>query len=342
MNTAIRMAESGYLPDALIRFGIRRLLRQRLSEERQRAGAHEPGRRMAERLRGEPIALATERANEQHYEVPAGFFRLMLGPHLKYSSCHWSSTEQTLEQAEEEMLRLSCERARIEDGMEVLDLGCGWGSMSLWIAGRYPRCRVTAVSSSASQAGFIRDRAEWKKLRNLTVLTEDINHFDAPRQYDRIVSIEMFEHLRNYELLLSRLAGWMHSDGKLFVHIFCHRHFAYPFEIDGNNDWMARHFFTGGIMPSLDLLGRFDRDLHVVNQWNVEGGHYRRTLLAWLRNLDDRREAALELLGAHYGRREARLWFVRWRLFLLGCAELFGYNGGNEWLVSHYLLQKGA
>ena len=339
METLIRMAESGYLPDALIRVGIRRLLRQRLAEERRDADGREPTGALAEQLRQQPIAVAQQRANEQHYEVPAEFFRLMLGPWLKYSSCHWSSAKQTLEEAEAEMLSLTCERAGIQDGMTVLDLGCGWGSLSLWIAGRFSRCRVTAVSNSPSQARFIRERASGRGLQNLTVMTEDINRFAPPGSYDRIVSVEMFEHMRNYETLLSRIAAWLGEEGKLFVHIFCHRNLPYLYEVDGNNDWMARHFFTGGTMPSLNLLERFDRDLRVTRQWSIDGTHYQRTLLAWLRNLDDRRTDVLRVLEGHYPAREARRWFVRWRLFLLGCAELFGYDQGREWMVAHYLLK---
>ena len=329
----IRIAESGYLPDALIRVGIRGLLRRRLADEGRPS-------RIVETLSKGPIAVETGQANEQHYEVPAAFFKLMLGPHLKYSSCHWSCAGQSLEEAEAEMLTLTCERAAIEDGMAVLDLGCGWGSLSLWIAERYPRPEVTSVSNSGSQAAFIRRRAKERDLRNLTVISQDINRFETVKRYNRIVSVEMFEHMRNYQELLSRVADWLDDDGKVFVHIFCHRELAYLFEIAGDDDWMARYFFTGGLMPSLDLLGCFDKDLRVTRQWTVGGSHYQRTLLAWLRNLDDRRSAVLDVLGRHYGPDQARRWFVRWRLFLLGCAELFGYREGREWMVAHHLLEK--
>ena len=336
----IRIAESGYLPDALIRVGIRRLLRRRIGDEQRRTHGGRPGRWITEQLSRGPIAVETGQANEQHYEVPAAFFKLMLGPHLKYSSCHWSYAEQPLKEAEAEMLDLTCERAGIADGMTVLDLGCGWGSLSLWIAARYPRCGVTAVSNSSSQAEFIRRLASERDLQNLAVMTEDINRFEAPGRYDRIVSVEMFEHMRNYETLLARVAGWLEDDGKLFVHIFCHRRLAYLFQIEGDDDWMARYFFTGGLMPSLDLLERFDKDLRVAQQWTIDGSHYQRTLLAWLHNLDERRSEALDVLGRHYGPDQAHRWFVRWRLFLLGCAELFGYHGGCEWMVAHHLLEK--
>jgi cyclopropane-fatty-acyl-phospholipid synthase len=338
----IRIAETGYVPDWAIRQGIRRLLRQRLKDERRRAAGRNPSKRIAARLSRGPIAVETGEANRQHYEVPAEFFRLMLGPHLKYSACHWSRKGQSLEEAEAEMLALTCERAGLEDGMRVLDLGCGWGSLSLWIAERYPRCSVTAMSNSSSQAAFIRGRADELGLRNLAVRTDDINRFVPPERYDRILSVEMFEHMRNYRQLLSRVAGWLADDGRLFVHIFCHRRLPYLYEIAGDDDWMARHFFTGGLMPSLDLLDRFDDDLRVARQWVVDGSHYERTLLAWLRNLDARRAEALEILGRHYGREAAKTWFVRWRLFLLGCAELFGYRGGNEWMVAHHLLERHA
>ncbi len=336
----IRIAETGWVPDAWVRMGIRRLLLRRLSTEVRKAAAGDSSRLLTEDLRRGPIAVETWEANRQHYELPPAFFRLMLGPHLKYSSCHWSSPDQTLEQAEAEMLALTCERAGIEDGMYVLDLGCGWGSLSLWVAERYPNCTITAVSNSAAQAGFIRERAAERGLLNVRVLSADINRFEPPRRYDRIVSVEMFEHMRNYEQLLARVAGWLKDGGRLFVHIFCHRRLAYLFEVEGADDWMARYFFTGGLMPSLDLLDQFDRDLRVSRQWTVDGRQYERTLLAWLGNLDARRGEVLEVLARHYGADRARVWFVRWRLFLLGCSELFGYRDGTEWMVGHHLLEK--
>jgi len=342
MQALIRIAESGCLPDALVRLGIRRLLRQRLAEVRRREADGCSSQTLVEHLRAQPIAVAQDRANRQHYEVPAEFFRVMLGSRMKYSSCHWSSTTRTLDEAEEQMLNLTVRRAGIANGMRVLDLGCGWGSLSLWIAERFPRCSVTAVSNSTSQARFIAERAAACELTNVTVLTADVADFEPALRFHRVVSVEMFEHMRNYEALLGRIAGWLADDGKLFVHLFCHRNLPYLYEVDGNNDWMARHFFTGGTMPSLDLLGRFDTDLRVTEQWVVEGWHYERTLLAWLRNLDDRRAEALSILGRHDSAREGRLRFTRWRLFLLGCAELFGFDAGREWLVAHYLLEPAA
>jgi len=339
METLERLVESGLVPDALVRAGIRRLLRERLRDESRRYG---PNREAAladlvARMRGEPIALETLRANEQHYEVPPEFFRIVLGPNLKYSCCWWGEGVESLEQAEEEMLRLTCERAGIADGMEVLDLGCGWGSLSLWIARRHPACRVLAVSNSAAQRESILADCRRLGLANVEIVTADMNRFSPGRTFDRVVSVEMFEHMRNYEALLGRIASWLSPGGKLFVHVFCHRDFAYLFEADGRGDWMARNFFTGGLMPSEGLLPLFGRDLETVRQWAVDGTHYEKTLLAWLARLDARRGEALEALRPAYGRDAAR-WVRRWRIFFLACAELFGYRGGSEWFVSHYLL----
>jgi len=333
MSVLVRIAESGVVPDVLLRLGIRRLLRQRLRRERRgaRPSALEFGA-------GSPIAVATDAANVQHYELPPEFFRLLLGSRLKYSCCHWSSREMGLDAAEEEMLRLTCERAELEDGMEVLDLGSGWGSLGLWIAESCPRTRVTTVSNARTQQEFIAARARARGLGNVETLRADVNSLQFERRFDRVLSVEMFEHVRNHEQLLSRIAGWLRPGGKLFVHVFCHRRFTYPFEIDNDSDWMARHFFTGGIMPSLDLLPGYDRDLRVVRRWEVSGLHYERTLEAWLERLDAGRAEALRILGEHYGEDAAWLWFTRWRLFLLACAELFGFRGGEEWLVAHYLL----
>lgn len=327
----IRLAESGRLPDPLIRAGIRQLLRRRLAEQRRRGdrGWTPP-----------PAALAvrTDEANRQHYELPSALFELMLGPRLKYSACCWSDPDTTLSEAEQATLELTCERAGIEDGMRVLDLGCGWGSLSLWLAERYRNCRVIALSNSASQGDFIRGRAERSGLIAPRVLTADVNAFELSEPVDRVVSIEMFEHVRDHASLLARIATWLRPDGRLFVHHFCHRELSYPFEDDGAGDWMARHFFSGGVMPSLDLLERAGEAMSVERRWIVDGRDYRRTLLAWLERWDDGREAALPILAATYGADAAELWHARWRLFLLACAELFGYRDGNEWMVTHCLM----
>lgn len=340
-GVALSLAERGLLPDSLIRVGIRRLLRQRLAHDvpvdpdaRQRAA--EGVRRAMDRSL---VAEATDRANAQHYEVPARFFELCLGPRLKYSSCLWPDGCETLAEAEDSMLHLTCERAGIADGQQILELGCGWGSLSLWMGERYPDARITAVSNSAAQRDFILGRARRAGLDNLQVLTRDMNSFHAPGRYDRVVSVEMFEHMRNWRALLDRVADWLEPEGRLFLHVFCHREVPYLFEDQDTGDWMARHFFTGGLMPSLALPAQVATSLTAERQWVVSGRHYERTLRAWLERLDARRAEAEELFGKTSGARDAPLRVERWRLFFLACAELFGYDDGREWVVGHTLLR---
>lgn len=322
----LRLAESGRLPLGMLRWGIRRLLRRRLRDERHRR--RDPLRDLS----SGPLALVPDLANAQHYELPPAFFELVLGPRLKYSSAYWPTGVETLAGAEVAMLELTRERAELADGQRVLELGCGWGSLSLALAQWFPAARIVAVSNSAVQRRFIEGRAPG----NLSVVTTDMNTFDTDGRFDRIVSVEMFEHMRNYRELLRRIAGWLEPGGKLFVHLFCHARLTYPFERDGEDDWMARYFFSGGLMPAFDLLPSFQDDLRLERQWAVGGEHYRRTARAWRENLEHRRAAVLAVLGDTYGAVHAELWFQRWRLFFLACEELFGFRGGSEWLVGHY------
>jgi cyclopropane-fatty-acyl-phospholipid synthase len=337
--TMIDLAEKGFLPDALIRFGIRRLLAARLNDECAKGEKNRRTQDLVRSLKESPIALSTDQANAQHYEVPPEFFKTVLGPRLKYSCCLYEDGHTTLPAAEESMLQMTCDRAELRDGMKVLDLGCGWGSLSFWIAGNYPHCHVTALSNSAGQRSFIETRARQMGLYNIQVITANIADFAGDEEYDRILSVEMFEHMRNYEKLLAKIAGWLRPEGKLFVHIFCHRSLAYPFDTTGTNDWMARHFFTDGLMPSFDLLGHFQRDMVISGSWQVNGHHYARTCEDWLRNLDTHRQNLLALFSKYYSRSEAKVVLQRWRMFFMACAELFRYGGGKEWFVGHYLFE---
>jgi cyclopropane-fatty-acyl-phospholipid synthase len=335
MQWALNIAERGWVPDSLIQKGIRRLLKSRIEEMKDGQAAEE----FAEIMRHGPVAIETDSANEQHYEVPPEFFAIVLGRHLKYSCGYWPQGISSLDESETSALRLTCNRAGIENGMEILDLGCGWGSLSLWIAEHFPKCRVTAVSNSLPQGDFLRDRAAERGLVNVEVLTADMNHFQMARTFDRIVSVEMFEHMRNYALLMERVSRWLKPGGKLFVHIFCHRSQPYFFENRGAGDWMARHFFTGGLMPSERLLDEFSGPLSLDHRWRLDGRHYEKTCRAWLQRMDERREEVMEIFNVVYGS-EAERFFHRWRMFFFACAELFGFNGGEEWFVSHSLWSK--
>jgi cyclopropane-fatty-acyl-phospholipid synthase len=335
-------AERGRLPDWMTRMGIRKLLAARLAEpdnmdcERNQESIE----RFVELLRQSPVALVPEKANEQHYEVPPGFFQKVLGKHRKYSCCLWDEGVSTLDHAEERALAVTCARAELFDGARILELGCGWGSLTLWMAAQYPQSRITAVSNSTPQRLEIEKLARERGLTNVQVLTADMNHFQPEGDFDRVVSVEMFEHMRNYEELLRRISTWLRPSGRLFVHIFTHDRLAYPFETDGPDDWMGKYFFTGGIMPSDGLLHRFQRDLSLLHRWRWNGRHYARTCNAWLARQDAERSTVLPILVEAYGAADAELWFHRWRLFFMACAELFDYDGGEEWGVSHYLFGK--
>jgi cyclopropane-fatty-acyl-phospholipid synthase len=326
-----QLVDSGLVPERMLRAGIRAICALRIRQLRGSSDAT-----LVEQLRSSEIAIETRAANTQHYEVPARFFELVLGPHLKYSSCYWPRGVHALGAAETAMLDLTAERAQLADGQRVLDLGCGWGSLSLWAAARYPKSTFTAVSNSQTQRAFIEEQARRRGLANLTVRTADVRTLDLPaRSFDRVISVEMFEHMRNYDQLLARIARWLEPQGALFVHVFAHREHAYPFEDGGRTDWMAREFFTGGLMPSAKLLHHFERDLQIADEWQLDGTHYAKTAEAWYANLMDHRAEATEVLGS-------RRAVERWRVFFLACAELFAYRAGQEWIVAHYRFEPRA
>nr|MBV6630550.1 class I SAM-dependent methyltransferase [Oceanococcus sp. HetDA_MAG_MS8] len=336
--SVITLAESGLIPDGLIRMGVRRISRRRLKEEyaltaEQRAQAR--AQRLAEWHAG-PIAVQTQAANDQHYEVPPAFFDRVLGAHRKYSCCWFDASTSDLDAAEAKMLEMTAERAGIVDGMTVLDLGCGWGSFALWAAGRFPKSTIIGVSNSNPQREFIMDQARQRGLSNLEIRTCDINDFAPDEKFDRVVSIEMMEHVRNHPKLFARIATWLKPDGALFTHVFCHKELTYAYEDRGDGDWMARHFFSGGMMPSYDLFCGYDRDLDVVQRWWVSGTHYEDTSNAWLERCDAHRKELVEVLG---GGAQGRLRLQRWRMFFLAVAEFFGIDGGEQWGVGHYLLK---
>lgn len=341
---AVNWTESGLVPDTVIRAGIRRLL------EAKRKEIHSGDVEFAATAENEfvgmmnqsPIALVPDLANEQHYEVPAKFFSRVMGSNLKYSCCYWPDGVEDLEQAERAALAVTVIRAGIEDGMRVLDLGCGWGSLSLWIAEHFPKASVTSVSNSASQRDFILSQARQRSLHNIDVVVCDMNDFETGLQFDRVVSVEMFEHMRNYGELFRRIDNWLLPAGRFFMHVFCHRSTPYEYIDKGPGDWMSRHFFSGGIMPSAGLPLRFTEHLNIVDRWHWNGLHYAETCNAWLENMDNNRAEIMTEFSDCYGEENASLWWQRWRIFFMACAELFDYDGGREWFVGHYLFQKAG
>jgi cyclopropane-fatty-acyl-phospholipid synthase len=338
LRSLIELVENGRIPDLLTRAGIRLLLLQRLREQAQEGPDQEWQAMMTfvEEMQQSPIALHTQEANEQHYELPTQFFELVLGPHLKYSCCHFPEGVTELGHAEASMLALTCERAQLQDGQQILELGCGWGSLSLWMAKHYPNSSILAVSNSRPQREFIESRARELGLTNLSVQTCDMNDFTTEQHFDRVVSVEMFEHMRNWQSLLERISDWLKPEGKLFIHIFSHRRYAYAFSSEGDSNWMGRYFFTGGIMPSNDLLLYFQKDLLLEQHWVLSGVHYQRTADAWLQMMDSQKGEILQTFRETYGK-DADVWFQRWRMFFLATSEVWGFRGGNEWLISHYL-----
>lgn len=331
------LLEKNLLPDWLIRIGIRRLLAQRIREETAR---YDRAAYVAD-LKNRALAEQTAAANEQHYEVPTSFYQYCLGKRLKYSGCLYPTGKESLDQAEEHMLALYAERAQLADGQNILELGCGWGSLCLYNAAKFPRAQITAISNSRTQKEHIDAEAKKRGLTNLRIITCDINVFDIePAQFDRVVSVEMFEHLKNYDLLFRNIARWLKPGGMLFTHIFTHSRFSYHFIARDETDWMSRYFFTGGQMPAHDLLMQFQADLTLVTDWKVNGRHYQQTAEHWLQNMDAHRAEIMPLFRATYGADQATKWWAYWRVFYLSCAELWGYKNGEEWLVSHYLFRK--
>ncbi|MES2287168.1 MAG: class I SAM-dependent methyltransferase [Bacteroidota bacterium] len=336
------LLEKNKIPDILIRKGIRSLLKQRLDQENKGNTETQQAHFMnlIEELKSSPIAVNTVDANEQHYEVPTKFYQYCLGKHLKYSSGYWKDGVTDIDTSEKDMLELTCQRAELQDGQNVLELGCGWGSLSFFMASKFPKSTFTVVSNSRTQKLYIDEQAINRGLKNLTVITVDINVFNIDATFDRIVSVEMFEHMRNYQKLMHKASSFLRADGKLFVHIFTHKEYAYKFEVIDESDWMSKYFFTGGIMPSDHLLLYFNEHMSIEQHWHVNGTHYSKTSEAWLENMDKHKNEIMPMFESTYGKDQALKWWVYWRIFYMSCAELWGYNDGNEWIVSHYLFKK--
>jgi len=333
ISAASKVVELAPVPDLLTRAGIEMLCGRTARHLRHADAAVEA--EFAKAMGAGPIAEHTQAANEQHYEVPAEFFRLVLGPHRKYSCCHYDSSTASLASAEERALRLTAEHAQLADGQDILELGCGWGSLSLFMAQAYPNARITAVSNSHSQREFIEHEAGLRQIRNLKVVTCDMNDFDPAGRFDCVVSVEMFEHMSNWRGLFARVRSWMKPDGRFFMHVFSHRRIPYRYETSDKGDWIAQYFFTGGIMPSQNLPRHFSDLFMVEEDWLWNGKHYERTALDWLNNFDTRREEIMPVLSRVYGA-DTPLWAKRWRIFFLATAGMFGHAGGKEWGVSHY------
>ena len=337
INLATAAAERLPLPDSIMRLGINLLVGRTASH----LAAPRPGAERAFAAQSEafPIATHTDDANAQHYELPPEFFGLVLGPRRKYSCCLYEDGADGLEAAEIRALAQTCRNADLRDGQSVLELGCGWGSLSLWMAEHYPTSRFLAVSNSASQRGYIEGEAKARGFDNLRVVTADMNDFSCAASFDRVVSVEMFEHMSNWPALLGRVHGWLAPEGRAFIHVFSHRSTPYRFDPENETDWIAQHFFTGGVMPSHGLMSHSSSLLEVEDSWRWSGDNYRRTAEDWLLNYDLHGDAIATLLRGVYGS-QAAIWQRRWRLFFLATSGLFGYKRGSEWGVSHYRLRR--
>ncbi|POB13470.1 MULTISPECIES: SAM-dependent methyltransferase [Pseudomonadati] len=338
MSILMNAAERGYIPDPLIRMGIRKLIKQRKDEINKNLEFHKSG--IINDFNKSLIAEDVDKANEQHYELPPEFFKLVLGANLKYSSALFDNGITSLDEAESAMLEKYCERAQIVDGMDILELGCGWGSLSLFLARKFPNSKITAISNSNGQREFIEERIKERSLNNLEIKTCDINDFNIENKFDRIVSIEMFEHMRNYNSLFKKVASWLKDDGRLFIHIFCHKDASYFFETQGEDNWMGRYFFTGGVMPSFDLFEKVQDSFKLVEKWKVNGANYQETSEQWFLNMEKKRSEIMKVMANTYGEDQANIWFHRWKIFFASCAELFGYDNGEEWFVGHFLFEK--
>ncbi|XP_057959261.1 (S)-coclaurine N-methyltransferase isoform X2 [Malania oleifera] len=334
--------ERNLLPDAVIRILTRLLLASRLRSGYRPSSDLQLSDLLhfSHCLREMPIAIDTDKPKAQHYELPTSFFKLVLGKHLKYSCCYFPDKSSTLEDAEKAMLEVYCKRSRIEDGHTVLDVGCGWGSLTLYIAQNYANCRITGICNSSTQKAHIEEQCQELQLQNVEIIVADISTFKMEASYDRIFSIEMFEHMKNYKDLLKKISEWMKQDGLLFIHHFCHKAFAYHFEDIDEDDWITRYFFTGGTMPSANLLLYFQDDVSVVDHWLVNGRHYQQTSEEWLKRMDQNMASIRSIMESTYGKDSATKWTVYWRTFFIAVAELFGYNNGEEWMVAHFLFRK--
>lgn len=341
-DTLIGLIERGIIPDVLLRFGIRTLLRHRLASLplHNCEAAAEHTAEFIRKMNHAPVALVPEKANEQHYELPTTFFGWVLGTHRKYSSGYWPEGTASLDEAESAALMVTCERARLQNGQTILELGCGWGSLTIWMARQFPDSHITAVSNSNSQRIHIMSEAAKRGLKNVQVITCDMNQFRINKSYDRIVSVEMFEHMRNWRILFDKISNWLNPGGLFFMHIFVHRSTPYWFTVEDDSDWMSEHFFSGGMMPSDELPSLFQNSLSLVKKWRWNGQHYEKTANAWLANMDRNKSNILPILEETYGAAYAKTWWIRWRLFFLACAELWGYDRGQEWWVSHYLFER--